>query len=485
MKKLFEKHDLFKLAGIFVLLTLIMSWFIPYSYYQNGTIYGIDGAFKWSANMDYKHVVGLFDWSSHSLLGFWYFTALFMFIIVVAGLYKFLSSTIAYQALTDKVANIFKGKEKILVAVSTLLFAMFAGVATDPFITLIFIPFVIAVFSKLKTDKLTALSSTFGGVLVGVFGATYSTNIVGSLVDSTYGLGAANVQFGFERAAVIVLFVVAYLLITYFAISRLSKKDTPVVDIFAEEEVKTTKKTKTVKVSVVPMAIFLGLLFVIAILAYIPWSNSFGISFFSDLYNDIIEYDKFFGTTIFLNVLGESFKAFGDLDLLAICAYIFVFILIVKIIYHIPFDKIIDSFGDGIKRVGKSLVVLIVVYTVLEFSILFPTIPAVVSAILGLGNNLFTLFASGLYTNLFTVDFQYTVTMVGSAFAKFSDANVAALILQATNGIIKFFAPTSAILMFGLSMLDIKYKDYFKYIWKFLLAITVVTLIVLAILVYA
>ena len=75
--------------------------------------------------------------------------------------------------------------------------------------------------------------------------------------------------------------------------------------------------------------------------------------------------------------------------------------------------------------------------------------------------------------------------MVGSAFATFKDANVAALILQATNGIIKFFAPTSAILMFGLSMLDIKYKDYFKYIWKFLLAITVITLIVLAILVYA
>ena len=77
---------------------------------------------------------------------------------------------------------------------------------------------------------------------------------------------------------------------------------------------------------------------------------------------------------------------------------------------------------------------------------------------------LFTLFVSGLYTNLFTVDFQYTVTMVGSVFAQFKDANVAALILQATNGIIKFFAPTSAILMVGLSMLDIKYKDYFKYI---------------------
>lgn len=486
MKKLFEKHDLFKLAGLFVLIAILLSWFIPYAFYDNGVAYGINNeAFKWSASLDYKHVVGLFDWSSYSLLGFWYFTALFMFVIVVAGLYKFLNSTAAYQSLTDKVANIFKGKEKVLVIVSTLLFAMFAGVATDPFITLILIPFVITIFSKLKVDKLSALSSTFGGVLVGMFGATYSTNIVGSLVDSNYGLGSANVQFGFERAAVIVLFVVAYLLITYFAISRLSKKDTPVVDLFAEEEVKTTKKTKKAKISIAPMAIFLGLLFLVAILAYIPWSGSFGVSFFNDLYNDIIEYDGFFKTTIFASILGDSFKAFGELDLLGICGYIFVFILIIKIIYHIPFDNIIDSFGEGIKRFGKSLVLLIIIYAVLEFSILFPTIPAVVSAILGLGNNLITLFVSGLYTNLFTVDFQYTVTMVGSAFAQFKDANVAALILQATNGIIKFFAPTSAILMVGLSMLDIKYKDYFKYIWKFLLAITVVTLIVLAILIYA
>lgn len=486
MKKLFEKHDLFKLAGLFVLITILLSWIIPYAFYNNGVAYDINNqAFKWTASLDYRHAVGLFDWSSYSLLGFWYFTALFMFVIVVAGLYKFLSSTAAYQALTDKVANKFKGKEKVLVVVSTLLFAVFTSIATDPFITLLFIPFVIAVFSKLKVDKLSALSSTFGGVLVGMFGATYSTNIVGSIVDTNYGLGASNVQFGFERAAVIVLFVVAYLLMTYFAIARLSKKDTPVTDLFAEEEVKTTKKTKPVRVNVAPMAIFFGLLLVIAILAYIPWSSAFGVSFFNDLYNDIIEYDGFFKTTIFATILGESFHAFGDLDLLGICGYIFVFMLLIKIIYHIPLDKIIDSFGDGIKKIGKSLVVLVLVYAVLEFSMLFPTIPAVVSSILGLGNNLFTLFVSGLYTNLFTVDFQYTVSMVGSAFATFKDANVAALILQATNGIIKFFAPTSAILMVGLSMLDIKYKDYFKYIWKFLLAITVITVIVLAILVYA
>jgi uncharacterized ion transporter superfamily protein YfcC len=409
-----------------------------------------------------------------------------------------------YQTFTDKIASFFKGKEKILVALSTLLFACFAGVATDPFITLLIIPFVITIFSKLKADKLTTLSSTFGGVLVGIFGATYSSKIVGTLIDSTYGLGSSNVTYGFELAAVLVLFAIAYLLLTYFAISRLSKKDTPAKDIFAPKEEKTdvvvesksTKKNskgeakkvavkKTVKprVNVTPLAVLLTVLFIITILAYIPWEDSFGITFFSDL-KDSITGIELFGVEILDYLLGSSLSEFGNLDLFGICGYVFVVMLLIKIIYHIPMDKIIESFGEGIKTIGKSLVLVVLAYTVLEFTVLYPTIAGVVSSILGLGTNVFTLFLSGIYTSLFTVDFQYAVSTVGSAFATFKDANVAALILQVSNGIVAFIAPTSAILMVGLSMLDIKYKEYFKYIWKFLLGITLISLLVISILVY-
>lgn len=124
------------------------------------------------------------------------------------------------------------------------------------------------------------------------------------------------------------------------------------------------------------------------------------------------------------------------------------------------------------------------VYLVLEISIIFPTIAYLVDKIMGLGNNVGTLFASGALTSLFAVDFQYTVSTVGSVFLTFKDANVAALILQSAYGVIQFVAPTSAILMLGLASLDIKFKDYFKFIWKFALAILLVIFVILAILIY-
>lgn len=494
MKKFFEKHDLFKLAGLFVLISIILSWLVPYAYYNAGNIFGANGELDWNFvveagrhPLDNRNPIGLFDWSSYSLLGFWYFTALFIFAFIVAGFYKFLGNTTVYQTWTDRIANTFKGKEKLLIVISTVFFAMFAGVASDPFITLMIIPFVITIFSKLKVNKLSALSATFGGVLVGLFGATHSSKIVGSLINTSYGLGSANVTLGFERVSVIILFIVALILITYFAIAEFSnKKGEAVTDLFACSEAKENKtKAKKKRVNTLPLIILVGLLFVITIVGYIPWSDMFGVSLFKDIASSMLKFDKFFNIPLFQIILGTSFKEFGNLDLFGICGYIFVIVLLIKIIYHIPMDKIIDSFGEGFKSFGKTFVVLAVVYAVLEFNVLFSTIPAIVDLIFGLGKNLGTMFVSGALTNVFTVDFQYTVSLVGSAFATYKDANVAALILQTSSGIISFIAPTSAILMVGLSMLDIKFKDYFKYIWKFLIALTVITLIVLAILIYA
>ena len=101
-----------------------------------------------------------------------------------------------------------------------------------------------------------------------------------------------------------------------------------------------------------------------------------------------------------------------------------------------------------------------------------------------LGTNVVTLFVSGFVTSLFTVDIQYTCGLIGSLFAAASDANAAALTLQAAYGVFSFIAPTSIILMFGLSFLDIKYKDYFKFIWKFMLALLVIVIAILAIIMY-
>lgn len=489
MKKFFENHDLIKLTGICVLLVVVLSWIISSGYYTSGVI-----------SYDIINRIGIFDLSTYSLLTVMYYFLVFMFIFVISGFYKFLGSLDAYDSLTSKIASVFTGKEKFFVALSTLVFACLSGICTEHVVLLAIIPFVITILSKLKVDKVSGLIATFGGVLIGILGATYSTSIVGHLVDASYGLG---VSYGYELITVVVLFAIAYLLLTYFAFARMNKAKTNseialLEDPFARplkvEETKGKKKVKkTRKTSTVGLSILLIITFVVLILAFIGWSSAFGVEIFTNAYNWTKE-ATIFDQEVFAYILGihegsnvvqNVFVAFGSWDLLLASGLVLISALLIKLVYHVPFDKMLDEFGEGFKKSGKTVFVALMVYVVWILSVVFPTMPSLVAKITeSLGTNIGTLFASGALTSLFVVDFQYVVSMIGSLYANFSNTNVAALILQTSYGIIQFIAPTSLVLMIGLSMLNVKFKEYFKFIWKFLLAMLVVVIIILAILMY-
>lgn len=483
MKKFFEKHDLFKLTGIFVLIATLLTWLVSSSYFASGTL----------ANNGFNRV-GLFDLTTYSLLQMFYFTVVFMFVIVVAGFYKFIGSLEAYDNLTSSIAAKFEGKEKVLVAISIFVFGALAGISTDYLVLFALIPFVISILTKLSVDKVSGLVATFGGILVGILGATYAPKVTGILADATNGLG---VSYGFGIASTIVLFAVAYLLLTYFVLGRMSKgKDKKgnayellvdpfitVKEVKTEDKKKKTKEKKKRRVSTVGLVVVLAIVFIVTILAYIGWEAAFNIKVFTNA-TKWIQNATLFGENVYSYILGNSLVPFGEWDLLAGAGLLLFASLIIKFVYHVPFDKMLDEYVEGFKVIVKPIAILMMVYLVLEISIIFPTISFFVDKIMSLGNNFATLFASGALTSLFAVDFQYTVSTVGSVFLNFKDANVAALILQSAYGVIQFIAPTSAILMLGLSCLDIKFKDYFKFIWKFALAILLVIFVILAILIY-
>ena len=154
-------------------------------------------------------------------------------------------------------------------------------------------------------------------------------------------------------------------------------------------------------------------------------------------------------------------------------------IIILQICYKVSINDTIESFAEGFKKVSKLVVVLLLAYVILEFAVMYPVIPTVIGKILGSKFNVFTTTMSGLITGLFTSEYQYTVNLVYSFFTtKYaSDLSVVSMILQSTYGLASFVAPSSAMLLVGLSYLDIPYKDWMKYIWKFLVAMLVVIIV--------
>ena len=110
---------------------------------------------------------------------------------------------------------------------------------------------------------------------------------------------------------------------------------------------------------------------------------------------------------------------------------------------------------------------------------MYPVIPTILGKILGSKFNVLTSTLAGVVTSTFTTEYQYTINLVysylTSAYA--SNLSVVSIILQSTFGLVSFFVPSSAMLLVGLSYLDIPYKDWMKYIWKFLVVMLVVIIV--------
>ena len=481
MKKFFEKHDLFKVVSIFMVITALLTWILRYSVFQNGSLMTFDETVKGLPSIMDTSTIGVFDFNTYFLLVLYYFTNVFVFVLVVYAFYKALGKSRYYNALTEKVANLFKGKEVIFAGISMFLYAAIASVVNDFIITLVFIPFSISVFAKLKTDKISTLASTFGGVLIGVLGATYSDKIIGSIIN----YGQIGIKYGNEMAGVIILSVIAYVVLMLLVASRMKSKDKMelVEDKFIDVE--ETKKKKNL--NVIPTAIVLVIASVVTLIAFMPWTT-WNVSVFTDLHEKITT-ATLFGATYPIVFIGSStLGAFGTWDLFTLGSFLAIVLFVLKFIANIKLDDLIEGIGEGLKIAIKPAVLLAMIYAILVFSVSYPVLPSVI-------NWLNTTFAAdwirplnwvlaSFTTSVFTVDMQYTASVIGGLYSTFANESVVAVALQAGYSIAAFAAPTSAMLMLGLSTLDIKLKDYYKFIWKFLVALFVITLIVLYILLY-
>ena len=534
MKKFFEKHDLVKLALGMILICLILSWVVPNVDFTTG---------KAVIGEEYARI-GLFNFFTYGLLGMYYFTVLVTYIFVVGAFYQFLSKLGAYQKLTDKIANKVKGKEILFSLITSFIIASLASIINEQIILFAFIPFIITICSKANMGKMVSFITTFGAVLVGVIGSTISTKITGMNVNYLYleytdSLLAKiivfvvaflvysllnviymkkNIKDNSEKKTIIgfyltIVDVIALCLLAFYKFShhmiyfyvllgltvvgliayilyvikfsknkktnkKKAKKETENAIEIINEDLFENKVKNSEKTNIIPLIIVFVLTSLILLLAYIPWTTVFGIDWFTKAYNWIMEVN-FFGKPVISYVL-DGVAEFGAWDLFAAQAVLVISILILKVCYKVSFDDMLQAFCEGFKKVGKVVVVLLLSYAILEFAVLFPTIPTVVAKIIGSKFNVFTTLVSGILSGLFTGEYQYALNLIYYNFYLLypNNLSVVGFILQTAFGLMSFITPASALLLVGLSYTDVKYKDWFKYIWKFLLIMLAVIVVI-------
>lgn len=450
----------------------VLTWIIP----QGSVEYGVYQASD-------RLRAGIFDIFVEICLSIYYHFTDILFILVIGGCYGVLSKSKMYRKLVDKTANLIKGKEKIAMVVTTLLVSVVTSMLNQLLVMFVFIPFIVTVFLKNKQDRITAFNASFGGILIGFMGITFGMYSMDYLKEAT------SLEPSFLIALKWIIYFATLVLYNVFAILHMNKTkpvDDTEYDLFATEELEEGKVKKKTKIW--PICVLFALAFVILVLGYISWDASFKVSIFSEAFSNFQSAAKIADVPLFSSLLGSQFTAFGNWENLVVASFIpFVVTVIVASVEKMKIGDFILRFEVGMKKVLRMAIIYALVLAVYVMTVGFPWIGTVVNDLFGNGSfNFFTVLIISIIASAFVVQPGYGNYVYGYFLAYRFPTNIAeaSLIWHLGQGFVMLLAPTSIILFMALSYLDISYKKWLQYIWKFALSLFVFVVLVFIVKIY-
>lgn len=474
IKSMFEKHDLLKIMLLVILVTIVLTWVIPYGYFS-GAEFAKQGLAR----------EGLSDILLSGMYSASFFLQQLLFVAFIGLFYGIISKTSGYKALVSGVAKKFKGKEKLFVLIASLFVTLLTTFLSQTFVVLIFVPFIINIAAKLNLDKLTAFLCTFGSMIIGILGATYGTE--GLVYFVSYLNYYTEVDITLELAIRFGILGLAFVVFNFFTIRHVkkvlaSKKNEDKIDDLFEVEETGTKKVKAW-----PMALFFIITLIFVVLGYINWSSDFGITVFDEFHKWLTEL-AIGDYTVISYILGNNALAFGSWELYTITIVLSVILLLSIFIYKTKLDDFIDNALEGLRKIVKPMALLLLAYVVFVIIYWSPITSTITNWIVKMadGFNPFLVTISAFISSIFHIDFGYTGYALGDLMVNYfgTSFNVAFVIYVTMNGLVQMIAPTSVLVLIGLSYLDIPYKKWIKYIWKFFVIMLVLLLVVFALLTY-
>jgi len=466
-----QEHSLVKWISLFIFVSMALTWIFTYGYF-NGAEF-----FDYGMNQQ-----GITDIPNILYYAINFAVDKIIFLLALGAFYAVFSKCNGYKKLVTIIAEKFKGKEILFVLISSLLFTAMATLFTQSFISLVFVPFVVSIALSMNLDKLTAFCVTFGSLLIGTLGLTYGGE----------GLYWFNyyVQAGITTGIIyrLIILAIAFILFNFFTILHVKKvlKDKKLNELSADPfKVENVDK----KAKVWPIIVLFAVLFVVIVLGYVGWEANFGITCFKTFHEWLLGL-KVGDFAVFKVILGTLAKDafFGNWNLFHASTLLVIISMLAALISRVKFDEFISAFGEGAKKMSKPLLLFVMIYMVMIAAYLSPFVPTIANMMFnGVEKfNPFLVSIPAFIANVFHTDFGFTGYVVATYFVSTFGANLEVVhtIFTTLYGFVGLFVPTSAILLIGLSYLDIDYKTWIKYIWIFVLAILVILLLLFTMMTY-
>ena len=219
-------------------------------------------------------------------------------------------------------------------------------------------------------------------------------------------------------------------------------------------------------------------------LAKIMLEDVFGVTDIMSQAIETIKLKDFVDTFTFGKLLG-NIGAFGTWTYNDYFSIMIILAVVLKFTYHIKFVDTLDSINDGFKYALYGAFVSILSYTVLILISSHPVILTILKPILNLTDGLSILwypictFISALCNTDFTY-YQYGALSLEYATSYFTSSTIyplCALITQSMYGLALLLAPTSVVLLYTLSILEVKYTTWLKKMWLPILELVLVLFI--------
>ncbi len=459
-----KKNSFLKALVIVFLVYVVLSWIIPVGYFSSGKLV-----------TDATSPVGIFDLILYPIIAgtssVFLLTAIV--ILLMGGLYGVLNKTGAYSKITEGIAKKFKGKEKRVLVFITLFFVIltsFTGLTLPMFML---VPFMATVLMLLGYSKFTSCLSTIGGILIGNLASTYGFNVAGYISYLT-----ENINDSIIFRVLLLVVVSGVLIYTLLKTSKINKKKEENIPLY-EKNIDKNANTK-------PIVILSIISFILVLVGMINWNAVFGIELFENIHKSITEFE-IGGYTLFGNLIG-TLPAIGSWTNYELALILIILSFVIGKIYKMKFNEILDGMVDGMKEVVPVALVAIIaniIFLLMNSNTSGYTIFAPISNyLLNLTKNLnvVTMSITSIIGSIFYNDFPYMLSSMYSPITTLYESySVIGFIAQSMHGLVQLVAPTSVVLVAGLTLFNIDYKEWLKNLWKLFILLLLAILVIIII----
>lgn len=447
-----EKHNVIRVLIAVAVLVMVLSYLIPGSMvdYSYGTIKD-DAVVPMTISSLFTNFSTAISLSISTIV----------YIAVIGIMYAILKKSSKYDALVDNTAYAFRKNKSLFIVLTIFVLGLFGMFTGEVLALLAFIPFLISVIRRLGYSKEVSIISTVGTLLLGQAGAVYSSYLFKSLqITYTDGLLTKVII-----SAVVLVFIAAFVLL-------FNKKPTP------EKEIVKSKEGK-----LLPLYITFGVVFLLLIMGFIPWTEYFGFTGFADFLASIRE-AEFMKVSIFDSIVGNStsIAAFGTWQLIN-AGVLFIFVDIVLAIVYKVWS--VDTLVQGIKKTVPYMAITVLSYLIIVLIMNSGIFYTLTMGLTKTAINMLTVGTTSILSALSITEYTYATNFSlvaissSSLFVQDSETfNLVSTVYQALYSLFLIISPVSIFLLFGLHYTDTKYKDWIKYIYKFFIVLLVTILVI-------